>query len=174
MRREILGLRLSNIITRSSSPNNKRLRLLRFLSETKKSLSQSPNSQSVIKILLILAIVLVFAVKPVSAAWANSSFSKCMNITISNLVSETLNDFPAYINLTWDDDMLSDFTDIRFYNSSCSNDGTAMDFEIENYTASTRAHIWVRIPSLETGTNTISIYYKNNTAVTSGENPEGV
>ncbi|HJX06008.1 MAG TPA: LamG domain-containing protein [Candidatus Nanoarchaeia archaeon] len=106
--------------------------------------------------------------------WANSSFDRCKNITITNPTAENLTNFPVYINLTYDSDMLADFKDIRFYSTSCSNGGSALDYEIENYTTSTRAHIWTRIPSLLTTGTTISIYYKNNTAVSSGENPAGV
>ena len=106
--------------------------------------------------------------------WSNSSFDRCMNITIDNVGSTNLTNFPAYINLTYDNDMLSDFLDIRFYNEPCNDGGNEMDYEIENYTASTRAHIWTRIPTLLSTGSTISVYYKNNTAITSAENAEGV
>ncbi len=108
-----------------------------------------------------------------SGSWANTSFDRCENITISNVGTSTLTNFPAYINLTYDSDMLSNYQDLRFYNASCSNSGTLLDYEIENYTAS-NANIWVRIPTLSTGSNTISVYYKNNTAVGSGQNATGV
>src|SRR4030042_4126174 len=106
-----------------------------------------------------------------TGTWANSSFDRCMNITITNSGSETLTNFPAYINLTYDSDMQPDFLDIRFYSAGCNNGGTALDYEIENYTTSTNAHTWTRIQSLQSTGTTISVYYKNNTAVTSGENP---
>jgi hypothetical protein len=106
--------------------------------------------------------------------WANSSLDRCMNITIDNASASTLTNFPAYINLTYDSDMLSNFTDIRFYNTSCNNGGSALDYEIENYTLSDRAHVWVKIPSLPSAGTTISVYYKNNTAFGSGENATGV
>lgn len=101
-------------------------------------------------------------------------FDKCMNITVSNAGSSTLTNFPAYVNVTHDNDMLPDFKDIRFYDKPCNQGGTSLDYEIENYTASDRAHVWVRIPSLPAAGKNISIYYKNNTAVSSGENPSGV
>src|SRR4030066_2532623 len=106
--------------------------------------------------------------------WANSSFDRCKNITITNPTAETLTNFPEYINLSWDDDMLADFKDIRFYGEACNNGGSLLDYEIENYTTSTNAHIWTRIPTLPTTGTTISVYYKNNTAATSGENASGV
>ncbi|MEE9323512.1 MAG: LamG domain-containing protein, partial [Candidatus Aenigmarchaeota archaeon] len=97
-----------------------------------------------------------------------------MNITISNAGNETLTNFPAYINLTYDSDMQSNFIDIRFYSEYCDNGGARLDYEIENYITSNRAHIWVRIPSLPSSGTIISVYYKNNTAVSSGENATGV
>ncbi|NIP40893.1 MAG: DUF2341 domain-containing protein, partial [Candidatus Aenigmarchaeota archaeon] len=107
-------------------------------------------------------------------AWANTSFDRCMNITISNAGSSTLTNFPAYINLTHDEDMLSNFQDIRFYSEACRNGGDSLDYEIENYTTSDRAHVWVRIPSLPAAGVNISVYYKNNTVVGEGNNTEGV
>ncbi len=103
-----------------------------------------------------------------------ADFEKCMNITISNAGSSTLTNFPAYINLTHDNDMMPDFMDIRFYSEACNNGGSSLDYEIENYTSSDRAHVWVRIPSIPIAGTTISVYYKNNTVVGSGENPTGV
>jgi len=96
-----------------------------------------------------------------------------MNITIGNAGTSTLTNFPAYINLTYDSDMQSDYIDLRFYNASCGNDGSLMDYEIESYTG-TNAHIWTRIPSLPTAGTVISVYYMNDTAVSSGENAAGV
>ncbi|KYK26674.1 hypothetical protein AYK26_07245 [Euryarchaeota archaeon SM23-78] len=106
--------------------------------------------------------------------WMNNNLDRCMNITIANSGSENLTNFPAYINLTYDNDMLPDFKDIRFYSFECENGGQLLDYEIENYTTNSRAHIWVRIPSLPETGKTISIYYKNNTEISSGENPTGV
>src|SRR4030042_2832085 len=106
--------------------------------------------------------------------WVNTELDRCKNITITNPTAETLTNFPAYINLTYDNDMQPDFLDIRFYSAGCNNGGTELDYEIENYTTSTNAHTWTRIPSLPSTGTTISVYYKNNTAVTSGANPAGV
>lgn len=105
-------------------------------------------------------------------SWANSDFDKCKNITITNVGSTTLTDFPVYVNLTKDNDMLSNHHDLRFYNSSCNNGGSLLNYEIENYT-SAKADIWVKT-SLSSGSNIISVYYDNNTAISSGENATGV
>jgi len=104
---------------------------------------------------------------------SGSFFEKCKNITISNVGNSLLTDFPAYINLTYDSDMLPNYRDLRFYNTSCNNGGSLLDYEIENYTVS-NADIWLRIPSLPVAGTVISVYYKNITQVSSGENPTGV
>ena len=105
--------------------------------------------------------------------WADSNFDKCMDITIENVGATTLTNFPAYIKLPYDSDMQSDYSDIRFYSEACNNGGIALDYEIESYTAS-EAHVWVRIPSLPSEGTTISVYYKKNQEIGSGENPNGV
>jgi hypothetical protein len=107
------------------------------------------------------------------AKWANSNLDRCKSITITNAGTSTLTDFPAYINLTKDGDMLSNYQDLRFYNTSCSNGGSLLDYEIENYTTN-NADIWIRIPSLQTTGKIISVYYKNTSAVESGQNATGV
>ncbi len=109
--------------------------------------------------------------------WVNLNsgldFDKCQNIIISSAVSSTLSDFPVYINITYDSDMLTDFSDLRFYDTECLDTGNELDYEIENYT-DIKADVWVKIPSLTSSGKTISMYYKNNTAVSSGENSTGV
>jgi hypothetical protein len=107
------------------------------------------------------------------SAWANSSFDRCRNIVITNAGTTALTNFPAYVNVTHDVDMLSNYSDLRFYGGSCGNGGSLLDYEIENYTAAS-ASVWIRIPTLAAGDTTISVYYKNNTAVGSGQNISGV
>jgi len=102
----------------------------------------------------------------------DSSWDKCRNITLLGGNSE-LTDFPYYINLPYDSDMLEDYSDLRFMDTFCSNSGTELDYEIESYTGS-NAHIWVRIPTLPAGGTTISVYYKNNTWVGEGNNTNAV
>ena len=99
-----------------------------------------------------------------SSDWDNSTYDNRKQINITNIAGETLTDFPVYINLTYDDDMLSDYSDIIFY-----MDGDLLGFEVENYT-SAKANVWVNIPSFETGTSSIYVYYNNNTPVVSKSN----
>jgi len=124
---------------------------------------------SLISLGIILLSGTIMLVSSNPGSWANSDFDKCKNITITSVGD--LTDFPVYINLTKDDDMLSNYHDLRFYNSSCKNGGSLLNYEIENYTG-TKADIWVKT-SLSSGSNIISVYYDNNTAISSGENPTG-
>ncbi|MBN2042345.1 MAG: DUF2341 domain-containing protein, partial [Candidatus Aenigmarchaeota archaeon] len=105
--------------------------------------------------------------------WWNTTFLRCRNIYLKNGVGETLTDFPYYINIASDPDMLSNYDDIRFVDTYCNSGGEELDYEIDNYTSAS-AHVWVKIPELSTAGNVISVYYKNGSAVNSGENPSGV
>lgn len=137
-------------------------------------MSNSYNTRiSLTRYMVFLSVLLLSALQVAAAPWANNSFDDCKNITIINTGSSALTNFPAYINLTFDSDMQANYSDLRFFNSSCDNGGSRMDYEIENYTA-TNAHVWVRVPTLSTGNTTISVYFKNNTAVGSGQNASGV
>ncbi len=100
----------------------------------------------------------------------NESFGKCMNITIINVSTETLYNFTIYVNVTKDSDMQPDYADLRFYNASCNDGGTLLNYEMENYTSS-NAHVWVMVPKLGQGNTTISVYYKNATPVASVQDP---
>jgi hypothetical protein len=105
--------------------------------------------------------------------WADNSSDICRDINITNAGASTLTSFPAYINLTYDPDMQPNYIDLRFYSAPCNNGGALLAYEIENYTAA-NAHIWVNVPILPPGNTTISVYYKNSTAVGSGQNASGV
>ncbi len=107
------------------------------------------------------------------AIWTSASFDRCMNITIINVSSSSLANFPALINVAYNTDMQSNYSDLRFYSAGCNNGGTLLPYEIENYTAA-NAIVWVGIPTMNAANTTISVYYKNNTAVSSGQNATGV
>jgi len=97
-------------------------------------------------------------------AWLNTSYEKCRNLTINNPSGSTLNNYPVLINLTKDDDMAADYSDILFSSEPCFNDGIEYDYEIENYTTN-RALVWVKLENYTAGNNIISIYYDNDDAL---------
>jgi len=108
----------------------------------------------------------------IDPGWWNSSWLYRKEINITNVGSTTLLDFPAYINVTYNSNMLANYSDLRFISGTCAAGGSVLDYEIENYTSS-NANIWVRIPNLGIGITQICLYY-NNLQASSGENKTGV
>ncbi|MBU0756575.1 MAG: LamG domain-containing protein, partial [Nanoarchaeota archaeon] len=106
-----------------------------------------------------------------AAGWWNTNWSRRKEITITNIGSSVLSDFTAYINVSYDEDMLANFDDIRFVNGSCASDSTQeLNYEIE-YRGSDYADIWVKIPSLDVTGASICMYYGNSDA-SNNENRE--
>lgn len=108
--------------------------------------------------------------KAVSDDWLDGwSFRKKITIDKTS-VSSDLNDFPLYIRIYDDKDIgdnsQNDGDDIRF---TSSNGTTTLPFDLEKWTggegASTTADFWVKIPTIQTATNTeMFIYYGSTTA----------
>lgn len=102
--------------------------------------------------------------------WWNESWDYRETINITNSGSTTLNNFPIYIDLPKELEMQADFDDIRFVSGSCGSTGTyvPLNYEIENYTSS-KAEVWVNVPSFTSGINQICMYY-GNSLTSSGQN----
>ncbi|MCD4739861.1 DUF2341 domain-containing protein [archaeon] len=71
-----------------------------------------------------------------------------------------LTDYPLLVNVSYDTDMNSNFSDLRFIDTDNS---TELDYWIENYSDSSYAETWVKINS-STGNKTIWLYYTNSEA----------
>jgi sporulation protein YlmC with PRC-barrel domain len=123
---------------------------------------------------LIIIFLITFTVIPcVQATWWDNNWRYRQEVNITNIGISTLTNFPIYLNVTYDGNMSSNFFDLRFINGSCSGEqNLQLAHESENYTSS-KADVWIKIPSLTTGTNSICMYY-NNSAASSGENSTGV
>jgi hypothetical protein len=106
------------------------------------------------------------------SAWANTTFIRCMNVTITNATGSALTDFPALVKLPFNAQMQSNYSDLRFYNASCNNGGSLLPYEIENYTGTT-ADIWLGA-NLSAANTSASVYFDNITPVSSGQNPAAV
>jgi len=92
--------------------------------------------------------------------WAYANWTRRREVRIHNAAG-TLTDFQVRIEVPYDDDMRSDFADLRFYyNDTYYN----LPYWIESYTAATNATVWVRVPLLENSTSTIYMYYGNPNA----------
>jgi len=81
-----------------------------------------------------------------------------------------LTNYQVRINVAYDSDMKTDFSDLRFTDS----DGTTLlSYWVQTYTASASAIFWAKVPSiLASSTKTIYMYYGNPSAGTTsnGEN----
>ena len=121
-------------------------------------------------ITILLVSFALFTTTSASPDWYDTDFSYRKQIDIShiNASGNTLTNYPAFINVSKEPSMQSDFDDIRFIDSS----DNLMAFELENYTASYGLY-WVNITSLPNTGQTIWLYYGNNTA-TSAANPTAV
>ena len=95
-------------------------------------------------------------------SWYNSSWTKRKPITLTGGASGAQSDYQVKLTITYDSDMKSDFSDLRFTKA----DGTTLlDAWMESHTASTSAIIWVET---DTPANTVEadiyVYYGNGAA----------
>jgi len=120
------------------------------------------------KIIALIVILLSLAFFTSNAkAWWNSDWLKMRNITINYTGSMgSVANASVLLNITYDSDMLSDYSDLRFINGTTNQ---TINFWIENYTSG-YAMVWVNVNVTNTSTATIDMYYKNNTAVNSLSN----
>lgn len=116
-------------------------------------------------LLLLVLFFILFNTQVFAQNWFNESFESRQTINISNSGTTTLNDFPLYLNITHNPSMQDDFEDIRFTNRSCgSSSPLQLAHEIENYSTSTNAHIWVNVPLVPASGASICMYFNNSLA----------
>lgn len=102
-------------------------------------------------------------------AWWNTTWfnRREINITGSNSI---LSNFTIFVNVSFVQGMNVDFRDIRFVNGQCSGSQTQeLSYENDYIVNSSSDGVWIKIPSLATGTNSICMYY-NATGVTTNSN----
>ncbi|RJQ32079.1 MAG: DUF2341 domain-containing protein, partial [Actinobacteria bacterium] len=92
--------------------------------------------------------------------WFNEDWLKRSEITLDNTEnSNTLNDYPVKLEVDYQPGMKSDFSDLCFTDS---DNLTKLAYWIENYTESSRATIWVRVPEIKAALlKTVNMYYCN-------------
>ena len=108
-----------------------------------------------------VAIVLLVlgAIEPVSAAW-----TKKAPIHINNTGGSALTDYQVMINITYDSDMNSNFSDIRVVNETS---GETVPYWIENKSDSNWCKLWFNasyIPASSWCNDTYYLYYGNPSA----------
>lgn len=94
--------------------------------------------------------------------WWNSAWTKKKSITLTGGASGAQSAYQLKLTVTWDSDMKSDFSDLRFTNGA---EDTLLDSWLESHTASTSAVVWVET---DTPANTVDadiyMYYGNSGA----------
>jgi len=107
--------------------------------------------------------------------WFSGNWSSCNSIDInSSLIGADLNNFPVlvYLNgtkINWAS-VQDDLDDIRF----TTDNVTLLSYEIENYTLNTEAWLWVRIPFVNSTSDTVFYMYYGNPGAANGEDIEAV
>jgi hypothetical protein len=103
-------------------------------------------------------------------AWWNTTWQYRRPITINNTQNpNTLTNYQVAINLTYDTNMVSDFSDIRFtWINSTDDTEILIPYWIESKVNSAWAYVWVKVPYIPaSSTATIYVYYGNTTPVNS-------
>jgi len=102
--------------------------------------------------------------------WTDSSWTKMMPISLKNNAGETLNNYAIHLTIDYDDDMKSNYNDVRFKHENTPTQW--LPLWIENYDTND-AEFWVNIPVIPTGTSTLYMFYGKSSA-TSVSNFYGV
>ncbi len=100
-------------------------------------------------------------------AWLNSSFQYRKPIDVQENSGSSLNNYSTLIYVTYDADMNSDFSDLRFSNEAGTEE---LGYWIENKSDSNYAYVWVKIPTLTASSETtIYMYFGYASATTQSD-----
>jgi flagellin-like protein len=105
-----------------------------------------------------------------SEIWYNPSWIKRKAVTIDNTLNPNeLTDYQVQLNVTYDSDMIDDFSDLRFTDSDCQ---TLIPYWVESYVSSDSAVVWVNVPAIPASSTTTIYMYYGNPSATSESNPD--
>jgi len=101
--------------------------------------------------------------------WWNYNYEKRLPINMNTSTTPTPQNYQIHINLSYDTDMKTDFSDIRFI--SYNDNSTHLPYWIENQSDSQWCNLWIKIPENITTTNTTHIWlYYNNPIASNASN----
>lgn len=103
-------------------------------------------------------------------AWWNNSWTRKKQFNMSNTVGGAAGDKTNYsflVPVTYDSDMVSNFSDVRFLNGS---ENTELDYWLVNKTDGVSANFYVEGNITNNINNTFYMYYGNSQATTSTSN----
>lgn len=97
--------------------------------------------------------------------WFDQSWTKRKRVTINNPNASALVDQPVRLSVAYENGMLSDYSALRFTDSSGT---TSLPYWVESYTTAT-ATVWVNVPSIPAQDGAVIFMYYGNDAATNGE-----
>ena len=100
-------------------------------------------------------------IKDTYSIWADSSFTCMKPISMSNNVGQTLTNYAVKFNVDYDSDMKTDYSDVRFKHESYPTQ--YLPYWIESHDTQ-NAYIWVKFPSIPTGSSNCYMFYGNPAA----------
>jgi len=103
------------------------------------------------------------------STWWSNSWSKRKPINLHTISGVTLTNYQIQINITYDDDMKTDFSDLRFINYT--DNTTQLDYWIESKSDGNWAKVWIKNSNSITTTDRthIWIYYDNQNEKTKSD-----
>ena len=90
--------------------------------------------------------------------WDDPDWTRMVPITVKNS-GDTLSNYAINFEVEYDSDMDSDYEDLRFKHEDAPTN--FLKYWIESYNTSS-ASIWVKVPTLKTGTNNMYLFYGNS------------
>ncbi len=125
--------------------------------------------QSVVFVVALMCLSVLPALSGTASAssWWNSAWSRRAPVVITETSGSALTNYQAKVVVTYDSDMKSDFSDVRFADATSA---TELSYWLESKTDGSTATFWVKVPSIPaSGTATIEMYYGNPGASTTSD-----
>lgn len=97
-------------------------------------------------------------------SWYDQSWSYRKRLTIGNSNTSNYTNIPVKVDVTYDGDMNTDFSDVRFTDASGT---TTIPYWIESTITSATSTMWVRVPSLPASSQAVVYMYYGTTSTQS-------
>ena len=93
--------------------------------------------------------------------WSDPAWTRLKQVTLSNTAGETMYNYAIHLVVNYDSDMRADYGDLRFKHEGSGD--VLLNYWMESYDSST-ASVWVKVPSIPTGSSTMYLFYGNPSA----------
>ncbi|MCL3780808.1 DUF2341 domain-containing protein [Prolixibacteraceae bacterium JC049] len=99
---------------------------------------------------------------PYQLNWSGAGFSGVGTKKVITFQGhDETNDYQLELTVAYESNMQSDFDDLRFFDE----DGNSIPYWVEKYIASSSVTVWVKVPEVKSGLNSIEMRYGDATAV---------